>query len=546
MAGGYGLGIGSFMTGLANGARMRSIFDKEQRDQEEHDINLRSKQFNLQNAEETAAHNRKVWSRDDEDRAKNAPLIDAKRKSELNTLSDEAELRDATRGAYDKTRREYDELRGRSILTAIDAQGKKHVSVDGQEVENEERAGKLFEQKHGSFSRYFLERGGAAGIRDAYLRHGDVAKADAFDKWIRQEGVQKAADDYGLGLQAATVKDWQGASDAFNRLATNGEYVSTDHHKVTFSPIRSADQEKADGMIRNMANRGGKERVKEKPSGIRVTYEDKDGNRSVKDYTDNASFFNDTRSLLHPYSIFEINKSTYDASVKAKAESDERANKLANDIVLKRYESDFKIAEERAKREGLDPKEIRQSMHDIMEDDANSGGKTLQKPALGKDGQPVRDEEGRIETEPLQGRERVQAAYDMAVDLYRGGRTTSPQPMTGGAQAQDAMGQAPQDATGGTVAPRRLLRSRTGHDAYAAAPAPQQQQTPRGRSIFQRRPVMQDYFAKLEGMQKSKAQADEAQARADREYVTSRGFPAYYTPEEVDAAIERRASGYMR
>ncbi|MBG0792158.1 hypothetical protein IYY11_01510 [Methylocystis sp. H62] len=44
------------------------------------------------------------------------------------------------RGAYDKARKEYDELRGRSILTTTDAQGKKHTGVDGREVEDEQRA----------------------------------------------------------------------------------------------------------------------------------------------------------------------------------------------------------------------------------------------------------------------------------------------------------------------------------------------------------------------------------------------------------------------
>ena len=51
-----------------------------------------------------------------------------------------ARRRTTMRGAYDKARKEYDELRGRSILTTTDAQGKKHTGVDGREVEDEQRA----------------------------------------------------------------------------------------------------------------------------------------------------------------------------------------------------------------------------------------------------------------------------------------------------------------------------------------------------------------------------------------------------------------------
>jgi hypothetical protein len=438
----YGAGIGSFVSGIAQGAKMRSLFDKEDREKEEHDINMRSKQFNLQNAQEVSDRQRKEFEYQTSEREKNAPVLDAERTSQLGKLNAESELRDTARTAYDTTKKEYDDLKGRSILTATDAQGKKHVTVDGQEVENEERAGKLFQQKRGSFSRYFIENGGAAGIRDAYIRQGDVAKADAFDKFIRQEGVQKATDDYGLGLQAASVKDWKGATDIFNRLVTNGEYVATGDHKVKFEPIYSdAEVAKSESAHNRF------KRVPEKQNGIRVSYEDKDGNRSVKDYTDNKQFFSEMQSVLHPYSIFEINKSTYDAGVNAKVKDAERASKLANDIVLGKMRSNYKmdereqdsalkVIEERAKREGFDPKEVTKEAIDLLKTDMENGNRILG--TAGKDGKIV----------PPTGEQ----AFDLAIDRVIEARRTAanaPSATQGGA------------LQAGIVNPRRVLRSRS-------------------------------------------------------------------------------------
>ena len=536
----YGLGVGSFLTGLTQGVKARSILDKSDEESRLNDLRIRAGEAELGRDTENQTYLNRQRALAEQARVNSAPLIEAKRNEELATLDQAKELRDTRNTAYDADKKSYDELRGRSILKMKDAQGKEHTTVDGEEVADATQAERLFQQKNGSFSDYLSRPGGSVeATRNSYLRQGDLKTADAFDAWRKQKEVQRAENDYGAGLQALTMGDYRRASEALNRVTSNGAYVPTDHHRVTFTPIFSSDevagQNKIDPNVK-------------KYNGIQLTYEDKAGNRSVKDFTDQGEMFRFFSTALHPSMAFDVSKMTYEAGVKAKAEGAERADKLANEIVLKRYESDFKIAEKRAEREGLDPKEIRQSMHDIMEDDTNSGGKTLQKPVLGKDGKPVRDDEGRIQTEPLQGRERVQAAYDMAVDLYRGGRTASQRPMAGGDPAQGGgMGAQAQPAAlagSGTVAPRRVLR----RDMGSQAPVPQQRSAPQGRSIVQRQPLLQDYFAKIEGMQKPKAQADEAQARYDAEYVASKGFdPRVYTAQEVDDEIERRArNSYMR
>lgn len=530
-----GRGLGSFIENLAGGYNAARKFE-----QDDALMALKERQMkHYENADARAAEDQ-TWQR--EDRERKRPYEDARLREDQAALDQQRELRDAGNAAYDADKKSYDAIKARSILTTTDAQGKKHLTVDGEEVSDTTQADRLFEQKHGGFNDFYSRPGGGAEAkRNAFLRQGDLKSADVFDAWRNQKEVQRATNDYGLALQAVTMGDYKRASEVLNRVTSNGAYVPVDQHKVTFSPIQSDEQAAANGMLRNMANRGGRERVEEKPNGIRVAYEDAKGNRSVKDFTDQGEMYRFFSTALHPSMAFDVAKSTYDASVKAKQKSAEDANKLANDIVLKRYESDFKIAEKRAEREGLDPKEIRQSMSDILADDANTGGKTLSKPQLGDDGQPVRDKEGRIKTVPLEGRERLDAAYNEAVGLYRrtrggGGQTNPQQPMAGGAQ-------------GGMVNPRRVLRTRAGTNNYGpAAPATQQQSALQGRSIVQRQPIMQDYFAKLSGMEKSKAQADEAQSRYDAEYVTSKGFdPRVYTPQEVDDEIERRARNtYMR
>ena len=446
----YGVGIGSFLTGITQGAKMRSLFDKGDREQEEHDINMRLKQFNLKNAEETAAHNRGEWDYEASTRAKDEPMLDAARKSKLSQLGDEEELRTTIRGAYDASKGSYDALKARSILETTDTQGKKHVTVDGEEVADKAQAGKLFEQKHGSFSRHYIEGGGAASVRDAYLRQGKPDMAEAFDKWIRQDGVKKASDDFGLAMQAIAVKDYDTASKILNRVVSNGEYVSTSDHKVKYEPIFSSDevagQNKIDPNVK-------------KHNGVRVTYEDKAGNRSVQEYNDNMPLFKDMSAILHPYSRFEAEKATYDANVAAKLKDADRASKLSNDIVLnkvrtnlkmseRQFDSSLKIIEERAKSMNLDPDKVSNNAIEILKEDMASGNRLLGTP----------DKNGKIT--PPTSDEAFSRAFDRVIQMRRATAAEGSAPTGQGATPQ-----------GGVVDPRRVLR----RDMGAQAPSPVRQ-----------------------------------------------------------------------
>jgi hypothetical protein len=475
----YGAGIGAFINGLASGANVARQWDKQDQEQKFKERQLGILESANRRAESKdardAANNAQDRQWMTEDRAVNAPVIAAQSRSILSGLADVEAEKEAKKAAGAEANKAFSE--------------------------NPAKYNNNFDE---AFLSIYVPK-----VRQFHLSRGDTASADGFTTWAEKKEVRDAAKKVNGISQSLTVGDWDKAINNINSAFSNKDYILDDGWKRAAEPVKDKDG---------------------KTVGMRFTSTSPDGNKtSGADITDANDASVKSMSMLAPHSAWEFAKSAYDRKVAEQAETNKSTSKLANDIVLERMRSHYKmdereqdsalkIMEERAKREGLDPNVVTNQVLNLLKTDAENGNLIL----------GMKDKNGKIV--PPSGDEALRLATDKVIETRRGISN----------QQSAATGSTPQ---GGTVAPRPFLRTR---DMGGGASAPQQQPTqqqpaPQARSVVQRQPIMQDYFAKLSGMEKSKAQADEAQSRYDAVYVRSRGFdPRVYTPQDVDDLLARR------
>lgn len=274
---GFGYGIGSFMEGLASGIRSgqaisarnrsealderrlqmqeeaarrdaendaytRSVNEKKMKWAEEDRATSKSNEERLlkeHEADRAWQEKQHGWSEQDRtrqeaDRAANAPLVESTRKAAI--LEQENKLKGAqteadVRKMGDQAKTDYEGTKSKSILVGKDEAGNTTYSVDGEKAASKEEAEKLFEQRHGSFTdNYYTNI--APKVMESYIQNGQPEKAEMFRKYLDADQGRKAVEIGGRIMQSYLLGDIDGVNKHLNQLVRGGKYMVTDGYDV--------------------------------------------------------------------------------------------------------------------------------------------------------------------------------------------------------------------------------------------------------------------------------------------------------------------------
>lgn len=368
----YGLGIGSFMDGLVKGAQVRRQMDRDKFDQEmaqkkfdltvkqddraanqqTFDQDLRTKDFGLRQGQDTRAAKMDEFNlsraKSDQsyiegERAADAPVKAAQRKSVLTTFADADEQRTKLRTAGAEADKAYADKKAASIKVDTGADGKQTYSMDGKAFPTEQEATAAFEQRHGTAMDNY-HRTVVPQVERMKVQAGDIQGAEAWRKWNEDARVRKGIDTAGRLEMAFRSGDWDAVNQHFNTLTQNKDYMAMDGHEVKTEPLKNASGQTV---------------------GIKGVYTNKQtGETTTKEYKDLGALHTELMGMVNPASVFEWNKQQLDAKRAAEAKMAEENNKTGNQIILEkakaentidneRVKSALKIAEERSKGGGL-------------------------------------------------------------------------------------------------------------------------------------------------------------------------------------------------
>ena len=329
---GMGYGIGSFLEGLTKGALVGNQLNRQ--DTEDKLAERRMKLAESSDARAATAadlSNRVTQTNLDNsvaDRAANAPILEAQRKSALGSLNDDAETRDLFKSTTAAGQADYDAEKAKSIVVGKDAAGNPTYTVDGQPAANEDDAKTMFERQHGT-AMDMIRAKVIPAITKNYVARGDLASADRFQKWSDDKDVQNGIEDLGRATQSLRMGDWESASKSLNKVAQNGTYVSQDHHDMAFEPIKDD---------------AGKQ------TGVRMTYTDKQsGKKLSRDFSNPDEAIHAAGAYLSPQAAFEQAKTDYASTQAAKAEKQKTQDETTKLLLVEKAKGDSKIEEERAK-----------------------------------------------------------------------------------------------------------------------------------------------------------------------------------------------------
>lgn len=444
---GFGMGIGAFMDGLTKGMKVRREMDNDEADRAYMDRRMkllessdaraadqqtfergmserRMKLAEGTDARAAASHDlgmRKAQADmefEQRERAADAPVREAKRKSVLTGLQDDEELRKTQRDGAAEADRVYKEKKAKSIVTSKDDAGNETISVDGQKVGSQDEADKLFEEKHGTFMDAYRTTV-VPKVQQGMLARGDVKGADAWRKWNDDERVRKGIDTAGRLETAFRAGDWDRVNRHFNELARDRDYIPLEGQEISAEPIKS------DG----------------KTVGLKATYKNRaTGETRIEEFKDMEALHTGLMSMVNPATMFEHTRQQVEAVNAAKIKMAEEDRKQANTIEQERVKSALRIGEERARQGYGEPKEYAKGVLDTW-NQLNESGPFTKKDANGKLTKMTHEEQ-----------------MEVAERTYRAIRARAGQP---GATLAPAT----------AVAPQRVLMSRQ-QDAPADAPAP--------------------------------------------------------------------------
>lgn len=368
----YGLGIGSFMDGLVKGAQVRRQMDRDKFDQDmaqkkldlavkqddraanqqTFDQDMRTKDFGLRQGQDTRAAKMDEFNlsraKSDQtyiegERASDAPVKAAQRKSVLTTFADADEQRTKLRTAGAEADKAYADKKAASIKVEADAEGKKTYSMDGKAFPTEQEATAAFEQRHGTAMDNY-HRTVVPQVERMKVQAGDIQGAEAWRKWNEDARVRKGIDTAGRLEMAFRSGDWDAVNQHFNTLMQNKDYMAMDGHEISTAPLKNAAGQTVGikGTVTNKAT----------------------GETTTKEYKDLGALHTELMGMVNPPSAFDWNKQQLDAERAAEAKMAEENNKTANQIILEKAKADntidnervksaLKIAEDRSKGGGL-------------------------------------------------------------------------------------------------------------------------------------------------------------------------------------------------
>ena len=315
MGSNYGLGIGSFMDGLVKGAQVRRQMDRDKFDQDmaqkkldlavkqddraanqqTFDQDMRTKDFGLRQGQDTRAAKMDEFNlsraKSDQtyiegERAAEAPVKAAQRKSILTGFADTDEQRTKLRTAGAEADKAYADKKAASIKVEADAEGKKTYSMDGKAFPTEQEATAAFEQRHGTAMDNY-HRTVVPQVERMKVQAGDIQGAEAWRKWNEDARVRKGIDTAGRLEMAFRSGDWDAVNRHFNTLTQNKDYMAMDGHEISTAPLKNASGQTI---------------------GIKGTVTNKQtGETTTKEYKDLGALHTELMGMVNPQSVFDWN-----------------------------------------------------------------------------------------------------------------------------------------------------------------------------------------------------------------------------------------------
>ena len=361
----FGIGIGTFMEGLAKGKAAQAAAN-----QQDFANNLATNQDNraaassalaLKQGQQNLDQNATNFANQQQEYADNANLRDLQRKDKESTITDANETSAINTQAAKEATDAYNDAQGRSIFpVGKDAAGNPTFSVDGKLVGDADAAQRAFDAAHDNRMQTYYKVAGPKIIQDL-LASGDTAGANAFIKAHQDADFAKGVDLLGRLEGAAQAGDWAGVNEHLNNILSNSGYINSANHDASATPILGPDG-KATGMMVHYKNL-------------------KTGEDVTKNFTTMQDAFQTLSGLISPQAAVAHNQAVQDAASAASADAAKDQRKLANDITLANVNSANTRAENAAKTMMESPEKRAAGIRDLYKNlEDNNGFPQVQGP----------------------------------------------------------------------------------------------------------------------------------------------------------------------
>ncbi|WP_374308228.1 hypothetical protein [Methylocella sp.] len=346
MAAGLGIGIGSFLTGFANGAKLRQDFDDaawqekararqevEQRQADED--RAANKAWN----EKARAQQEKAWSQADEDRATrlaneraNAGWLANERARQQGQWGREDALRQAQDAAYNAGSAEREKTIGRSIFPAPTL----GPTQDGAPLPDGYRVGSKYydtkeqareeAEKHAGSIYSFITGPHVDRVVKAAADAGDRQFAEIYSRWLQEKQVQDGVKHFSSGVAKWHQGDLAGAVDDFSSAYNDPNYLQNGY---------------SSRVVKINSDQDGK------PASVDIVFKnDATGEHYAKTGVTMNDFLNNAVNTLAPDQVVKFGLQRIQAEQEATAADANDRRALALDVAKKRAEMALKREEQ--------------------------------------------------------------------------------------------------------------------------------------------------------------------------------------------------------
>ena len=328
----FGVGIGSFMNGLAQGASIAN-----QQTQQDRANALAERQMKLsENAdsrsaaasEQSLAQSKSIFDNNQADRVANQPIVDLQRAAQKDKLEGDANVTSVQEQAAKDAGANYDAMRAKSISNGTDANGNPTFFVDGQQVADKAAQDQLFERNHGTrMDNYYKVT--LPKLQQAHLDNGDPEAAAVLGKAHQDADFKRGVDSLGRLEGHYGMGNWDGVNTELKNIIGNSGYMNLNNYDVSSTPIKDAAG---------------------KTGGLQISYTDKKTGKSrTTNFNDLGQLHATLSGIINPQAAIDHNAAQDAAATAAKVDAAKGSNKLANDITLANVNSGNTRAENAAK-----------------------------------------------------------------------------------------------------------------------------------------------------------------------------------------------------
>ena len=169
----------------------------------------------------------------------------------------------------------------------------------------------------------------APRVREAYLQNGDIEGAMGWDKWIKDDKVQKGAKYWANGVMAAQRGDHQGFLDNFIKSYNSHGYYDDGTTATGGEVLKDKD---GNGI------------------GFKITLKDKDGNERTQQFNNMAEIYESGLGVVSPDHVYDFGRSEVKRMKDTAALIAIEKSKFNREVALKQIDAnkDFRLADFRA------------------------------------------------------------------------------------------------------------------------------------------------------------------------------------------------------